>query len=240
MRDRIDAVLRYGAYRVASALPAPTRPRGWRLRHRYRYRIFSADPARIRARVDGPPGTGPEQRRRYRVDLLARCYRDWIVDGDWDLTAEAIDARYALEGVLQHEFGGVDEEVLKRLARALRDRDDAPLRGGVLPPDLERYLVDLVGLATSLLEHGVRPQRVLQGRPTRDEITVCIGRTGEPILLLGGNHRVLLARYLDLPAVPVLVGGVHPVWLERVAGHGADRGAFDEALTTALCSEQSP
>lgn len=240
MRGRAGAALRYGAYLGARALPTPPLAHRWRLCNLVRYELFTADPRRIRHRLAGPDDASASARRRYRLDLLEAFRRGWALPGDWDRRAEEFDARAAIEEVLVERLGTVDEGTVARLTEAVASGSPEPVLGIGLSPDVEAYLTEVVRLAASLREVGLRAQRELRGRPTSDEITVCLSREGDPLLLLGGNHRVSLARYLGLDAVPVLVCGVHEQWLAGCTrSYGTSARAIRGALAEALGSPVS-
>lgn len=233
--SRVTSLARYGGYLLATVVPVAPLAAPWRLRRLLRFRVFDADPRLIRRRVVGPPDWSPRQQEHYRRDLLDRFRRQWAVGGDWDRVVEEFSARGGVRAAFAERGRVADEAVLAALARAADVGDAASVRRLGLEQDLEAHLLHILSLTASIRASGLRSQRELSGRPTTDEITVCLSRSGEPILLRGGNHRVAIARHLDLEAVPVLVGGAHPHWLTTCAGtYGTSARALRRAVRAAL------
>ena len=235
MQGLAGASVRYGSYLLAQTLPTPPLAHRWRRRHLLSYRLLAADPARIRRRLVGPEGWSPEEQRRYRRELVDRFERDWVVPGEWEEATEAFDPRSAVVQALAERSVVADPETIRWLADAVMAGDTAAVHRAALPTDAEAHLVHVVDLARSIRLHGVRSQRARGGHPTRGEITVYISRSGAPVLGLGGNHRVTIARYLGVEAVPVLVGGAHPDWAAGCTRrHGAGVRALYRGLAEAL------
>ncbi|MCU4926482.1 hypothetical protein OB905_10880 [Halobacteria archaeon AArc-dxtr1] len=83
---------------------------------------------------------------------------------------------------------------------------------------IDSTLKRLDELYDHILNGGYRTQRDMnRGRlilnpPELGEITVAIGRTGEIIECGGGQHRLMIAKILDLDSVPVRVFVRHSMW----------------------------
>lgn len=152
----------------------------------------------------------------WRLDLLAelgvphqRLLLGLVRAGDWDRRRfeieslgifEAIRLRFA-EGVPWREIPYFEE--MRRSVEAGEPRfkywtvDDIPRQWRRIDRLFER-----------IEREGLRTQRELGTRRPWDEVVVAIGRDGH-LLFLNGRHRLAIARVLDLPAIPVLVGVRH-------------------------------
>jgi hypothetical protein len=80
--------------------------------------------------------------------------------------------------------------------------------------DLPRQWRRIETLYERIERQGLRTQRELGTLRPWDEVVVAIGRDGRR-LFLNGRHRLAIARILDLPEIPVLVGLRHRDWIER-------------------------
>lgn len=79
--------------------------------------------------------------------------------------------------------------------------------------ELDAFFADyLVGMLTSMQRSGY--VHTTGG----DCPGVMIGRHGELIKSPGGRHRWAAATLLELPAVPVEIEHIHPLWLKRIGG----------------------
>lgn len=139
--------------------------------------------------------------------------RGWVCKGTWDLTEKEFMNRTYPAAIRQ------------------RFRDGSPW---VETPLTEKYTGDelrargseIDDLYGEIQEHGYRSQSELLREspevawrglndamhPLVNEITVDIGRDGELLWNIGGQHRLAIAKVLDIDAVPVQVFRRHKEW----------------------------
>jgi len=60
--------------------------------------------------------------------------------------------------------------------------------------------------------HGFKRQDQIVGGRLHEEIFVSVGRFGTPFLASGGNHRLAIAKLLNLRAIPCLIMTRHEIW----------------------------
>lgn len=79
--------------------------------------------------------------------------------------------------------------------------------------EIDAYFENLIKAYENIKKNGYKKQSELGGDPN-DEIRVVIDREGNIIKVQGGgDHRLAIARILDIDLVPVHVVGIHYVWL---------------------------
>jgi hypothetical protein len=240
----------YVAYLGARSAPLILADAPWVLRNRFRYRLYRVPPEAIQ----GKPGIPADGRsaRQHETELLARMTQEYVVDGTWDCHVRPFGLHPVVEDLFVHELPMEATRTYNQMVTAMRDGDAITARGCRSLGDVKDHFNEIHATYDAIRRQGYHRQ-VRLFRPPGDEITLCVGRSGQLLLLRHGNHRVSYAKLLKVPLVPVIVRGVHREWarslveryptghlvhiLERgldelVAGlrHIADRNARDEGL----------
>ncbi len=139
--------------------------------------------------------------------------RGWVVAGDWDDGDLFMKQPYP-NAIRQHYSQGVPWE-----KTTLRDRIPNPHA-------LENRAREIERLYRSIDSNGFRSQRELleespeaawsglndSMHPAANEITVDIGRDGELLWNMCGQHRLAIAKVLDVDRLPVQVFRRHADW----------------------------
>lgn len=208
----------YAGYLAARSLPPRYSPASWSLPRRFRYRLYWYRPQDVRAK---PAHRDPREAPRVEEEqLLAAMARRFVVDGDWDLDTRAFDLHPTVEELFVKRLPVRSTTAFRWMVEGLHAGDPIAARGCATLQEVEQRFAEVERLYTSMARDGYRSQARL-GRPPVDEISVCIGRWGHPLLLRHGNHRLSIAKVLCLPRVPVLVRGVHREWVRsRLARYG--------------------
>jgi hypothetical protein len=158
----------------------------------------------------------------WRLDLLAelgvshqRYLLGLVRDGDWDLARYPLSELGIFEAVRQRFVDGVpwDEIPYYREMRRSVLAGEPRFKYRTID-DLPRQWRRIEALYARIAREGLRTQGELGTRRPWDEVVVAIGREGRP-LFLNGRHRLAIARVLDLPEIPVLVGVRHRAWVDR-------------------------
>ncbi|SNR51469.1 hypothetical protein SAMN06264855_11147 [Halorubrum vacuolatum] len=167
-----------------------------------------------------------------------------VIDGDWDQHAERFADRAVVRGLREHFEEGTPwretallaafREQLSRFGNAWGYRS---IEG------FEPRCREIERLYTSLSTDGYRRQETLAGRdrPTladrADEINVDIGRDGTLYWRAYGQHRLAIAKLLDLESIPVLCHRRHRQWQakrDRRRLTGATKATVDHPDLTPL------
>jgi len=141
--------------------------------------------------------------------------RGWVVDGEWDRNGDRyMDRRYA-SAIEQRFVEGLDWE-----ETVLADIYDGQ--------KFDRQCVAIDHLYRNIRENGYKSQRQLLQQdpeaawvslndamhPLANEVTVDIGRNGELLWNICGQHRLAIAKILDIDQIPVQVFRRHAKWQE--------------------------
>lgn len=183
-----------------------------------------------------PPGGERRKGRRGRGAGL-------VHGGDWDRSdREPIDrylehyiySRAVLE-VFRDGRPYQDTEQFAEMMRMVAAGDSASwqARGCRTAEDVHDHFRQMRQTFEAIRDRGYRSQAELGTGRWFDEIKVYVGRDGEIMKLQGaGHHRLAMARVIGVPAVPVVVLGVHLDWAIRMAEqHGTDiLSAVDRGL----------
>jgi hypothetical protein len=208
-------VRQYASYAAARAVPAPIAAGSSVLRHRFRYRVYFTDPTN----VVGKPGfpSSPRPDREHEIELLDSMTRHFVVAGDWDLTPRPFGLHPAVEDLFVRGLPPERTRTYARMIMAVDSGDPVAARGCTSVAEVDAWFANLRTIYDGIAKHGYRSQ-VQLGRPPGDEITLCVGRDGRPLLLRHGNHRISIAKVLGVPRIPVIVRGVHTELLDRRPG----------------------
>lgn len=86
--------------------------------------------------------------------------------------------------------------------------------------EVHEYFRRLYQAFEDIRDHGYKIQTELIGYDSRakagDEIQIFITRDGQRVLGRGGTHRLVIAKILALPCVPVCIRGAHPIWWRSI------------------------
>ena len=163
-----------------------------------------------------------------------------VVPGDWDRHTAPFEELGIYRMLRQVFEEGDDWEEADYLRKGFRNMErgyefyqystESEFRRNRIP-----FLEELYA---SMVEHGYLTQaEIPDGDRTEDiyhEVGVNVGRDGELIFNnRSGNHRLSLAKLLDVESVPVMVVVRHPEWQavrEEVRRAGSPAGLSDRAL----------
>lgn len=228
LREGPDRLLLYGTrylswklqfHRLVRSLPNPiatavyrltkgTVRRTIRLLNRiYPYKYTEADPYK---RIFVDPST-----IEYTTGEIFSKRRGWVVNGEWDTEGDVYMQRTYPKAIKQRFIEGLswDETVLA-------DKYDRP--------KLEERGTAIEQLYQHIRDNGYRSQRQLLEEkpdtawyglndamhPLANEIAVDIGRDGELLWNMCGQHRLAIAKILDIDRIPVQVFRRHTDWQE--------------------------
>jgi len=152
-----------------------------------------------------------------RFKLLGRTIRALRADDtppdDWDLDRRPIEETAKYISVVQHFRDGrpwEDTPIFRRYAQRFSRGEE--IRGCRSIDDLkEVYRADMNALYQSLSERGFLFHEEHE-RKRRDLPHVYVGRDGEIIFGSDGNHRLAIARLLELREIPCRVLRRHADW----------------------------
>jgi hypothetical protein len=82
--------------------------------------------------------------------------------------------------------------------------------------DVNRYFKQMIQAYESMKQYGYLSQKKL-GKTPNLEVRIHITRDGIFCLGTGGNHRVRMAELLGIERLPVLIRGVHSIWLKQIS-----------------------
>jgi hypothetical protein len=140
--------------------------------------------------------------------------RGWVVDGDWDLRDDRFLDRTIPKAIHRHFLDGIPWT-----ETSLYTKSDSEAEFRKQTDDIER-------LFANIEQQGYRSQQELLSEdpmtawrglndaihPLVNEITVDIGRDGQILWSMGGQHRLAIAQILDLHSIPVQVMRRHADW----------------------------
>ncbi len=132
-----------------------------------------------------------------------------VIDGDWDKKAAEFETNSIYRLFTEHFTKGVPWEKTDAFEDVFGDEP---------PRDRQERINSYEKLYDRIQSEGYKSQSELKlfGRfrkPVLSEIHVCIGRDGR-MIVKHGQHRVSIAKILDLDSVPVWVRVRHSEWQE--------------------------
>jgi hypothetical protein len=161
--------------------------------------------------------SGGQRKRRWTLGT--------IESGDWDFDVIAFSTSLKYQGVVEHfEHGipwGETTVFRKRYGPAMAERGEVM---GCTSIDslIRRYELTIDPLFDSLRSRGLRPPSIREGV---SPVHVMVGRSGDLIWGAGGNHRLAIAKLLDVEWIPARVLVRHVEWQairERVRNQGPE------------------
>lgn len=143
-----------------------------------------------------------------------------VVAGDWDREVFPLESGSAFLSCREHWINKVPWEQTGRYEVMLKEiqRQEKPVSGcSTLEDIVARYeRLDKI-YETIRKERRFRTREEKSGRKgiyrllnKEDDVIICIDRNGMPMLAGDGQHRISIARILELPVIPATLGVVHP------------------------------
>jgi len=141
--------------------------------------------------------------------------RGWVVDGEWDRNGDRYMDRMYASAIEQRFVEGLDWE-------------ETVLAGKYEGQKFDRQRTAIDSLYRNIRENGYKSQQQLLQQdpeaawvglndamhPLANEVTVDIGRNGELLWNICGQHRLAIAKILDIDQIPVQVFRRHVKWQE--------------------------
>ena len=151
-----------------------------------------------------------------------------IVDGEWDLDTTEFSEKVRYQAIRQRYEEG-DEWEETGIYEYYLDRIDAHGRydGCYTLDDVKRRYRNVDRMYESMSANGYDETRV---ENVLDHVCVNIGRNGDLLHAGIGNHRLSIAKLLDIDEIPVRVVVRHETWQrkrERVANGESDLSTSD-------------
>ena len=81
--------------------------------------------------------------------------------------------------------------------------------------DIHNYFARLTAAYKSMKKYGFLTQKE-QGKLNEWEIEIFVTREGKLCIGRGGNHRIRMAELFGFEHVPVIIKGIHPIWIEKL------------------------
>lgn len=201
------------------------------LKHIYDYRLVFVNPAlvQLRVKVDSwrrsTPAVSPlaRLRRWYGLGggwktaqrhLTRNIHGRFVAGGDWDERAERFDDLPVITQLFTERMSPKETDLYQRQLRRIQVGELAWTKGRRTQSELDEQFAELIRTFETIRATGYRTQAEL-GLEGGDEIRVCVDRRGRLCVYSGGSHRLAMAKLLDLPRVPVIIGRVHALWVEQ-------------------------
>jgi hypothetical protein len=201
------------------------------LKHTYDYRLVFVDPTLVQLRVNigswrrSPPALSPWARlyswfelgggwKTAQHHLTRNLYGRFVAGGDWDERAERFDDLPVITQLFKEGRPPEETDLYQRQLQRIEAGDLAWTKGCRTQPELDELFAELIRTFETIRASGYRTQAEL-GLEGGDEIRICVDRRGRLCVYGGGSHRLAIAKLLDLPRVPVIIGRVHALWVEQ-------------------------
>lgn len=154
---------------------------------------------------------------------LSRRTSGRVTGGDWDLEPAPLAAHPKAHYCLRHWRDGDSWEAAGAVDYHMRAIErDGVIDGCRTREDVDRRLEALDRVYEDVLRDGALKPKAALRRPNFREsggILVHVGRDGNGLFGLAGNHRLAMALAAGLPVVPAQVGQVHPDGLPLFQGY---------------------
>lgn len=146
-----------------------------------------------------------------------------VRSGDWDKNLQPFEERASWEGMFDRFVHGKQWQETRYYSVHTASIREGHVRWGCVTVDeFEARCSATDDLFKAIRAHGYRTQRELlkdrlerltlrERRQLLDEVVVCIGRNGE-FLFADGQHRLSIAKILNLSQIPVRVLSRHTEW----------------------------
>jgi hypothetical protein len=147
-----------------------------------------------------------------------------VIDGDWDKQGVQIELTSVFLSCRNHYINGVPWERTGRYELMLKEikQKGAPVSGCANLDDIVARYKKLDKIYEKIRAEKIfRTSEENSGRKgiflflkKETDVIVCIDRHGMPMLAGDGHHRISIAKLLELPVIPAMLGVVHPLGLK--------------------------
>ena len=201
------------------------------LKHQYDYVTVYVDPKLITGFLKANAGIVTEggipihgiERLRRRRDLggawksasrhISRSFTGrFIADGDWDREVKPFQILPSMVQMFAENAEPEETTEYQYYLTRIQEKDFKWTRGLQSVQELDAYFAKTRKLFEDIRTDGYRTQAEL-GNDGSDEIRVCVDRGGRMSVFGGGTHRLSIALFVDVPAVPVHIKRVHAGWV---------------------------
>ncbi|MEX2127609.1 MAG: hypothetical protein WD871_05140 [Xanthobacteraceae bacterium] len=152
---------------------------------------------------------------RYKVRSSDKLNQNDILSGDWDLSRITIEEMLKFKSVVQRFGEGLnweDTDLFQHYAKQLRE--GTPVRRGKSILELKAAYTATVDKLYNRIKSEGFILSMDRNQRENDLPHVHIGRDGEILFGNGGNHRLSIARFLNLTRMPCVVHARHTLWQE--------------------------
>ncbi len=146
--------------------------------------------------------------------------KGFVSKGDWDIDYKAPIDQYikkhrSCKTITQLFINNLDYKETDQYLR-MREKISSGLssKGSHSFMDIDRYFKDLLNAYHDIKLNGYKDHKIL-GNSMSKEVNVYIDRQGDLIIGSEGNHRLMIAKILNIDSIPVVVKGVHYEWASK-------------------------
>ena len=139
-------------------------------------------------------------------DIFSKyLYHGVVLGGNWDLEHEPIESAPLFEFSYKVFIENRKIEDTKYYQQVLAGNLEPYIQG---EDHLRLRMNNYIRLFKQIQDNGYQPQKKLKGGNIFDEICISLDRNGH-FILEDGRHRFMIAKCLNLEAIPVIVNRVH-------------------------------
>ncbi len=162
--------------------------------------------------------------RKYFLDNEQYDKSYFVFDGSWDLSVKVRNIYHCVHELFVEKKPYYETKEYHSLVKRVKNGVSA--QGCKTLDDIPGYMKGLYGVYENIKQNGYKSQQELGGSE-KDEIKALIDRKGNLCISGGGNHRHGIAKLLKIPKVPVLVIGVHYLYLRRLSNNIVSANNYD-------------
>ena len=143
--------------------------------------------------------------------------------GSWDQEPESFVNTPVYKSIKQHYQNDVSWAETPLFGEFWRKAQYGDAWGYTTVEQFNRRIKEIESLVESICEDGYKRQTNIQQQnwtdtndpvpPALNEVTVDLGRDGEPLWRDFGQHRLAVAKIFDIEKIPVLIGARHELWI---------------------------
>ena len=160
-------------------------------------KLYFVDPNKIRYRLKNPDD------------------KFYIENGDWDLDREKFEINQTVKDLFVLEIPYQKTEQYKKMKKAMKDKEYNKSYWCENEKDIEDYFQRLIRAYKSIKKGGYKTQKQLKKENKKnkyqktDEIRLAIDRKGKFLHYSGGDHRLSIAKLLNIKEIPARIVKIH-------------------------------